>query len=213
MRNVERIADDLYLVKHPTQNGFVGVIAVLGKTKIGLIDTGFERTPIEYIFPFLKEMNRDAQEINYVVNTHKDGDHIGGNRVIKERTNAKIAIHEEDAKEVGIVDIELKDGDLVDLGDRTFMVIHTPGHTPGSICLYDEKNLVLISGDSICGERKNLIRMDKEVYISSLRKLLTLKIKTLVMAHPFGPLNKAVVSGEDAKKMIRASINIAESLD
>jgi len=41
MRDVKRVADDLYLVKHPSEDGFVGVIVVLGKCKIGLVDTGF----------------------------------------------------------------------------------------------------------------------------------------------------------------------------
>ena len=212
MTNAERIANDLYLVKHPTETGFVGVTVVLGATKIGLIDTGFERTPADYIFPFLKEMNRSLHEINIAVNTHRDGDHVGGNKAIKEATGAKIAIHENDAEAVETADVKLKDGDLVELGDRKFKVIHTPGHTPGSICLYDEKNLTLVTGDSICGERRDLIRMGKEIYVSSLRRLLTLEIETLVMAHPFSPLCKAVLKDGEAEKMIRASIDVAKKL-
>jgi len=209
MKNIERIAEDLYLVKHPTENGFVGVVVVFGTGKIGLVDTGFERTPMDYIFPFLEKMNRDCKKINYVVNTHRDGDHIWGNKAIKEKTEAKIAIHEEDAEAIETADVKLKDGDLVELGDRIFRVIHTPGHTPGSICLYDEKNLTLITGDSVCGERRDLIRMDKSIYISSLKRLLTLEIKTLVMAHPFKPLGKAVLREEEPEEMIRASIDVA----
>jgi len=209
---VERIADDLYLIKHPTPNGFVGVTVVLGKDKIGLIDTGFEKTPQDYIFPFLRKLGRDPEEISYVVNTHRDGDHIWGNKTVKEKTKAKIAIHEKDAEAVETADVKLKDEQTVQLGDRQFRVIHTPGHRPGSICLYDEKNGILITGDSVCGERSGLIRMDKEIYINSLRRLLDLEIKVLVMSHPFKPLGKAVLTGEEPKKMIRASIAVAEKL-
>lgn len=212
MEDVKRVADDLYLVKHPTENGFVGVIVVLGKRKIGLVDTGFEETPVNYVFPFLQELGRKPEEVDYVVNTHKDGDHVGGNKAIKEKTKAKIAIHELDAETVETVDVKLKDEDVVELGERKFRVIHTPGHTPGSICLYDEKNCTLVTGDSICGERSELIRMDKEMYINSLQKLLDLDIKVLVMAHPFKPLGKGILVGEEPKKMIYRSMLVAEEL-
>ena len=59
MENVERIADDLYFVKYVHREGtFVGVTVVLGRHKIGLVDTGFERTPIDNLFPFLKDLLR-----------------------------------------------------------------------------------------------------------------------------------------------------------
>jgi len=211
MRDVERIADDLYLVKHPSGDGFVGVTVILGKDRIGLVDTGFEETPVNYVFPFLQELGRKPEEISCVVNTHRDGDHVGGNRVIKKRTKAKIAVHEFDAEKVENVDLTVKDEDVVELGERKFKVIHTPGHTLGSICLYDQKTCTLVTGDSICGERSELIRMDKEIYISSLKRLLNLEIKILIMAHPFKPLGKSILVGEEPKRMIYASLECAHA--
>jgi glyoxylase-like metal-dependent hydrolase (beta-lactamase superfamily II) len=213
MKNVERLADDLYFIEQPMREGwFCGVVVILGKRKIGLVDTGFERTPTEYIFPFLQELGRRSEEIDYVVNTHRDGDHVLGNKAIKENTKANIAIHELDAPAVKIVDIELKDGDSIELGDREFSVMHTPGHTPGSICLYDKEKCTLITGDSVCGDRTDLIRMDKEIYISSLRKLLDLEVKVMIMSHPFLPMGKSILTGDEPENMIRASISIAEKL-
>lgn len=49
------------------------------------------------------------------------------------------------AEAVETADVKLKDGDVVELGDRNFRVVHTPGHRPGSICLYDQKNYTLIT--------------------------------------------------------------------
>jgi glyoxylase-like metal-dependent hydrolase (beta-lactamase superfamily II) len=192
---------------------FCGVIVILGTDKIGLVDTGFENTPVDYIFPFIQELGRRPEDIDYVVNTHRDGDHVLGNKVIKERTKAKIAIHEREAEVVEITDIKLKDRDLVALGDRQFQIIHTPGHRPGSICLYDQKNKTLITGDSVCGDRTDLIRMDKELYLRSLKKLLTLDIGVLVMSHPFKPLGKSILTDHETKEMIQASIRIAENLE
>ena len=212
MKGTEIIADDIYFVKQQMRPGwFCGVIICLGTDKIGLVDTGYENTPADLIFPLIQEIGRRPEEIEYVVNTHRDGDHVKGNRVIKEKTGAKIAVHELEAEAVEAVDIRLRDGDIVELGDRQFKVIHTPGHRPGSICLYDEKNLTLVTGDSVCGDRTDLIRMDKETYVTSLKKLLDISIKVLVMSHPFQPLGKCILTGNETKEMIQASIIIAKN--
>jgi glyoxylase-like metal-dependent hydrolase (beta-lactamase superfamily II) len=213
-KSVEKVADDLYFVKQPIREGwFCGAIIILGTRRIGLVDTGFENTPVDYIFPLVQELGRSLEEIDYVVNTHRDGDHVLGNKVIKERTKANIAIHELEAEAVDTADIKLRDGDLVELGDRKLGVVHTPGHRPGSICLYDEKSYTLITGDSVCGDRTDLIRMDKEIYISSLKKLLDLDTRVMIMSHPFKPLGKSILVGNEAKEMIHASIDIAEKLN
>ncbi len=213
MKDVEKVSDDLYFVKQDMRPGwFFGVTVIVGTARIGLVDTGFENTPIDYIFPLIQELGRRPEEISCVVNTHRDGDHVLGNKVIKDRTKAEVAIHELEAEAVETADIKLKDGDAVELGDRKFKVVHTPGHRPGSICLYDEKNFTLITGDSVCGDRIDLIRMDKNIYISSLKKLLDLDIRVLVMSHPFKPLGKSTLTGNEPKEMIQASIDIAEKL-
>jgi len=213
MSNVERVADDLYLIQQSIREGWtVCSTVLLGSDRIGLVDTGFEDTPVNLIFPAILKLGRKPEEIDCVVNTHRDGDHVLGNKVVKEKTNAQIAIHELEAEAVETADIRLKDGDTVELGDRRFTVVHTPGHRPGTICLYDQENRTLITGDSVCGDRKDLIRMDKKIYISSLKRLLDLDIEIMVMSHPFQPLGKSILTGEEPKKMIKESIKIAEEL-
>ena len=213
MKDVEKVSNGLYFIKHPMREAwFCGITVVLGDGKIGLIDTGFENTPLEYIFPLIQEIGRRPEEISLVVNTHRDGDHVLGNEVVRERTKAKIAIHELEAETVKAVDVKLKNDDVVWLGDRKFRVLHTPGHTPGSICLYDQESCTLITGDSVCGDRTDLIRMAKVTYISSLKKLLELNIKVLIMSHPFKPSGKSILTKNEPKEMIQASIDIAEKL-
>lgn len=213
MKDVEKITEDLYFAKLPIREGwFGGVTVVLGVDVIGLVDTGFENTPVDYIFPLVQELGRKPEEINCVVITHRDGDHCSGNKVIKEKTTAKIAVHELEAEAVEAVDVKLKDGDVVKLGDREFKVIHAPGHRPGNICLYDQENRTLITGDTVCGDRTDLIRMSKDLYIGSLEKLLQLDIEILVMSHPFKPLGRNILFGNDTKEMLRVSIDIAENM-
>ena len=100
--------------------------------------------------------------IDTIVLTHCHFDHTAHIKEIAHMCNAKVAIHRNDApglldemrclsmhfgaRPPGIVpDIMLAEGDTI----GTLRVLHTPGHTPGSICLYAEKDRVLISGDTV----------------------------------------------------------------
>jgi glyoxylase-like metal-dependent hydrolase (beta-lactamase superfamily II) len=162
------------------------------------------------VFPLIKEQGRRLDEVSIIVNTHRDGDHIRGNSVFKERTGAPIVIHELEMEAVNAADTKL--GNKGTLGDRIFKVIHTPGHRPGAICLYDEVRKTLLTGDSVCGTREDLIRMDKNIYINSLRRLLELDVELMIMSHPFGPPGKDILRGDEAKQMIETSLEIAVNL-
>jgi len=86
MKGVQKVAEDLYVIEQPMRPGwFVGIIVVLGNGKIGLVDTGFERTPEEYIFPALRSLGHKPEEINFVVNTKiRTRRYVQRNRVIIE---------------------------------------------------------------------------------------------------------------------------------
>jgi glyoxylase-like metal-dependent hydrolase (beta-lactamase superfamily II) len=214
LNNVEKIADDLYVIRQDMRPGwYCSVIVIFGEDKIGVIDTGYENTPMDYVFPLIQEKGRSLEDVDLVVNTHRDGDHIRGNMVFKEQTSASIAVHGLEAEAVPSADIMLKDGERVTLGGRNFNVIHTPGHRPGAICLLDKKHKLLITGDSVCGTREDLIRMDREIYIKSLKKLLDVDADMMIMSHPFMPAEKNILEGPEILEMIKESIKIAEQFE
>jgi glyoxylase-like metal-dependent hydrolase (beta-lactamase superfamily II) len=142
----------------------------------------------------ISEIGKLGLKIEKIVLTHGHGDHTGAANELKAATGAEIAIHGDDVavmkdkglcdmfrldyKPVDQPDILLKDGDVLEIGDLKFSVIHTPGHSRGSICLLGEG--VLFSGDTLFNGsigRTDLARWggDYNTIIRSIRtKLLTL---------------------------------------
>lgn len=123
-----------------------------------IVDPGGEGKKI------MSEVIRLQLEIKYIVNTHGHVDHIAANGEVKDATKAPLLIHEDDANMLTNAnhnlsayvgpsiskpssDKLLKDGDTLVIGEKEIKVIHTPGHTPGGICLLCDK--VLLSGDTL----------------------------------------------------------------
>ena len=112
-----------------------------------VIDPGTDReTEVKKI---LKEIEFNSLKIKYIVNTHGHPDHIGGNKIFREATNAPILIHEYDASLLKgpFADRMLHDGDSVQVGGIVLRVLHTPGHSRGSISLVG--NNVVFTGDTL----------------------------------------------------------------
>jgi len=84
----------------------------------------------------------------YIVITHSHRDHIGALRELKDELGVPIAMHPLDSKDLAAIpEVNLGEGDHLEFGQLRFKVLHTPGHTPGSICLLSGR--YLISGDTI----------------------------------------------------------------
>jgi glyoxylase-like metal-dependent hydrolase (beta-lactamase superfamily II) len=138
-------------------------------------------------------------EIKLIVLTHGHMDHVGAVREVKEATGADIAIHTEDAEALQArnpmammlrlslqapppPDRLLDDGDSIDIGDLHFLVIHTPGHTLGGICLLGGG--VVFTGDTLFNLGIGRFDMPggdgRQLMDSILTKLMVLPDETIV---------------------------------
>jgi len=123
-----------------------------------VIDPG---TNIKKLLKNIGKDGFDVKDIDLIINTHSHPDHCGANQDLKNLSNAKIAMHPEEVKHLEVsremaqyfslnmpnfkVDFYIEDE--LSIGKTNFKVIHTPGHSPGSICLYCGELEVLICGD------------------------------------------------------------------
>ncbi len=137
-------------------------------------------------------------EIVTIVNTHGHGDHTAGNAKLKARSGAQIVIHELDGDRYPDADVLLGHKKTLQLGEISFDVIHTPGHTPGGICLHARGNLftgdTLFVGDS---GRTDLAGGDRPTLGSSIRRLMKLPDHTVVWpGHDYGPTPSSTIGWE-----------------
>lgn len=213
-----KIAEGLYMLK-------LGVTMSMGKTflyptllvdheSIVLIDTGLEGDDQREILSRQFEENGvDFSQLNKIILTHQDFDHIGGLHGILEHSDQSIAVyfHEDERpyiegekelikvkgkimpslikliKKIELIQL-LEDKEVLNiLGGLT--VIHVPGHTPGNICLYHHKSKTLIAGDSIniMGNKlagpNPIFTPDLEKAKDSLKKLLDFDVENIICYH------------------------------
>lgn len=162
-----------------------------------IVDTGTGQN-MDYILKSIKKAGKDVDELSLIVNTHNHYDHVGGNHYF----NLKVAMHANDAValekgdedallatmfgesiEKMKVDIKLEEGDKI----HDFEVLLTPGHTSGSICLYDGETL--ISGDTVfSGGGFGRVDLGGDIHEmrKSLERLKKLDIEYLLPGH--GPV-------------------------
>lgn len=177
------------------ENGGVRAFLFEGTEKAMLVDTGFGNIPMKAIVTELTSLPV------FVVNTHADRDHTGCNGEFDEiyMNPAEKDRYLHSLLEGGNPEkvFPLSEGDIIYLGIWKFEVIFTPGHTPGSIMLFEREKRLLISGDSIqngmmfmFGEGRNVSEL-----IASLEKIKAMSndIQTIYPSHAQCPLTSDII--------------------
>jgi hydroxyacylglutathione hydrolase len=169
---------------------FVYVYLIYGE-KICLIDSGVASSE-HIIFDYLKETGRSPEEISLLVLTHSHPDHIGAAQAVKRASGCKVAAHGAEKAWIEDVDLQarerpvpgfqtlvggsveveciLKDGDILNLGrGMSLRVVHTPGHSRGSISLWLPEEKALFSADAVP------LAGDMPIYEDLLESVMSIK--------------------------------------
>lgn len=130
-----------------------------------------------------------------IILTHAHPDHVGAAEALREEWHAPISMHEADEvilERLGLdmrPDVRLKDAQELDTPLGTATVVHTPGHSPGHVCLHFEGSGLLLSGDQVLSNGTVYVGEplgNMTDYLQSMRRLLGLRIDTLAPGH--GPV-------------------------
>ena len=179
---------------------------------LALVDSGLPWNP-SGIVKYIRSIGRSPTDLRYILVTHSHPDHIGGARSLARRTGAAVVAHRSDTRRDRNNRVSLSDNGMigglstslplmghtqVDLlvgeGDAVpvlggVRVVHTPGHTRGSLCFLLEQSGVLFSGDTIFSDGSSLSRSvpfpgyDRDSYTRSLRRLSELSFEGVCGGH------------------------------
>jgi glyoxylase-like metal-dependent hydrolase (beta-lactamase superfamily II) len=229
---IEEIQQDIYLLKGEGKSSHNYLIRAAYRNV--LIDSGLDQNFLR-LQEQIVSLGLKIRDIDLVINTHEHLDHIGSNRYFQEFS--LIAAHRFAATKITLEDhyvtlyrsgdlnkvplrihLWLENRFLFDLGSHTLEVIHTPGHTSGSICIYEVGTKTLFSGDTVfAGGTLSYIAESGSLgdYINSITRLETLKISKIFPGHgdisqnPGEDLSQAILN---AKKLLRGEHGVSVSL-
>jgi len=192
-------------------------IILIAEEELTLIDTGF-RGSAPQIIGFIQSLGRSPEEITLIILTHNHLDHAGGLAELKRFTPAKVVLHKADISadesrlpyprvirkllhfppfslfrplvyvKPGEVDIPVEGGEVFSpLGG--LKVIHTPGHTPGSISLFSPKKRLLMVGDALNNRYRDIrlppkmVSTDLTQAVDSVKRIAQLDFDILCFGH------------------------------
>ncbi len=135
-------------------------------------------------------------KVIYVINTHSHHDHVQGDEAVARRTGAKIVMHSASRLKK---DIEVRDGDVIEIGSLKATVIHTPGHCSDHICLLVDGKL--LTGDTLfvgeCGRTDLEGGSASDMYDSLFNKILKLDDSIEVYpGHDYGSKTSSTIGHE-----------------
>lgn len=184
------IVEGIHRVDDASANmAHANVYLVINGKELTVIDTG---TPgnAQKIVKYIQKICYQPTDVKTIILTHFHMDHMGSAKELKDLTNAKLAVHQEDADYVSgkkplpkpkniliraatsfikprpaKVDITFREGDKI----ANLTVIHVPGHTPGSICLLDEEKKVLFAGDTLRYDGKKVSGAPEQFSLDPLK--------------------------------------------
>lgn len=207
LENYNTSLKDIYLI---TGQGVTSNIYVFGGDTITIIDSGNGEEKNK-IVPKLKKIFSKKPNVSKTILTHFHFDHIKGLDELMDAYILDILIHKKEAPYLSDLNFkrikEVNAGDKIILGEYLLDIIHTPGHSPGSICLYEKKTKFLISGDTVFPNgsfgRYDFPFGNHKALLQSLKRLTEVDVEVMLPGHglpTFSKVNQQIKSSFMAAK-------------
>ena len=167
--------------------------------------------------PIINYIEKNKIYLKFILNTHHHYDHVGGNKDLKKKYNAKVIGFEGDKDRIPEIDICLKDRETWKNKNFEFKIFHIPGHTSGHICFNFFKEKLLFTGDTLfslgCGR---IFEGTYEQMFNSLELIKSFSLETKIYCgHEYTLKNSDFCSIHDKKnsKLTEKIISIKEKLN
>lgn len=247
------IQPGIHRIEAPLGDRYIAMYIIQGDEAAVLVDTGIDESVAGTLLPYLKKVGLPLQKIRYVLNTHSDFDHFGGNGAVRAAIpGALFVCHELDrpwvedvdklideryrefaepdgfdesvesqtyvrtATRTTPMDIILRGGERLQLGNRVVQVLHTPGHTWGHLTVWEPGSGTACIGDAILSNSVLTATGAPafpptyryvDSYYATLQRFYSLPVTQLLTSH------YPVYSGPDAKDFIAGSLSFADRVD
>ncbi|MBU0760516.1 MAG: MBL fold metallo-hydrolase [Nanoarchaeota archaeon] len=176
----------------PMEN-FSYIIGDSETKEVAVVDPGFEHEKL------LKECEENNLKITKILLTHAHFDHITDLPALAEKTHAEIYIHEKETFQTKLKLTKIKNNEIIPLGKIKIKVIHTPGHSQGSVCFLLDDNKLLTGDTLFVGGigRTDLPESNSEQMKNSLKKLSKLPDETEIYpGHDYGERKSSTIKWE-----------------
>jgi len=167
--------------------------------------------------PIINYIEKNKIYLKFILNTHHHYDHVGGNKDLKKKYNAKVIGFEGDKDRIPEVDICLKDREAWKNKNFEFKIFHIPGHTSGHICFNFFKEKLLFTGDTLfslgCGR---IFEGTYEQMFNSLELIKSFSLETKIYCgHEYTLKNSDFCSIHDKEnsKLTEKILSIKEKLN
>lgn len=243
----------LHRVEAPLGERYVALYLVIGTRAALLVDTGIAGSVQDCLLPYLDAKGIDSAVVRYVVSTHGDFDHVGGNlearqafphavflcgeadRSLVSDVEAMIVDrygefgkdhghHDSDetkefirgATRTTAVDIGLRGGEVIDLGERLVEIVHTPGHSWGHLSVLDVQTQALMIGDAVLWNGLLTAEgapafpptyRDVEPYRDTIARIMALQPQLLLTSH------YPVYAGQQVNDFLDESLAYSEHVE
>ena len=167
--------------------------------------------------PIINYIEKNKIYLKFILNTHHHYDHVGGNKDLKKKYNAKVIGFEGDKDRIPEVDICLKDREAWKNKNFEFKIFHIPGHTSGHICFNFFKEKLLFTGDTLfslgCGR---IFEGTYEQMFNSLELIKSFSLETKIYCgHEYTLKNSdfCLIHDKENSKLTEKILSIKEKLN